>query len=134
MLVELGNPAPLKADNADPRVTYINFPDADENGLGGYTMPDQPDDSLLPEELSSLLTPGLSNGQRRALIDGYFSHPSGVKGLPNHEMFAAIIHPGGVWKSHAALDASWVSVPDHPALEKMLSDYFGCPIGAPADV
>lgn len=134
MLVELGNAAALKADNADPRVTYLTIPEADEQGLGGYTQPDQHDDSMFPEELATALQGVASNSARRMIIDGYLSHPSGVRGFPEHEAFISIIHPGGAWKSHSLLDPTWVHCPGHPGLEKMLGDYFGCPIGQPNDV
>jgi hypothetical protein len=49
-------------------------------------------------------------------------------------VFREIVAPGGIWDNHAAKGskAVWVES-DDPALAKMLADYFGCPIGRPAD-
>lgn len=131
MLVELGNPAP-KATPGDitPRVTYIRIPEHDRNGVGGYSQPAVHDDTLFPDELASVLTAGMDRKTRRLLIDGYLAHPSGVKGFPYHEAFRIVLAD---WVNHSSADPSWVWS-DHAGLEQMLADYFGCPIGAPADV
>lgn len=130
MQVELGNKAATKVDNQDLRVTYITIPDADEDGLGGYTMPTTHDDSMFPADLAAVLTPGMDRRARRMLIDGYLAHPSGVKGFPDHEAFRIVLAD---WLNHSTDDPTWVRC-DHPALEQMLSDYYGCPIGAPENL
>lgn len=73
---------------------------------------------------------------RRAMIDGQFAHPSGVRGLPNHEAFQVVASPNGFWRavSQPGTNPSWVRVADHPGLEAMLADYFDCPIGPPDDL
>ncbi len=133
MLVELGNPAP-KATPGDltPRVTYFRFPEHDEAGVGGYTMVGEHHDDLFPDDLQAALSGVSSKASRRLLIDGYLAARDGMNSLPNHEPLKAIL--GGGWASQAnGADATWVQS-DNPALELLLSEYFGCPIGAPSDV
>jgi len=133
MRVMLGNPAP-KSPTMDlggaPTVTYMAIPDS-------YTLPATADDSLLPAHiagpLAGLGTPELTREVRRALIRGEFAHPSGVKGLPDHEALVSVIHPGGLWGFHSNAEApSWVWS-DNDVLAKMVADHFDTSLGLPAD-
>lgn len=134
MLVELGNPAPVHhpADNGKQRtrldghrVTEIRIPGGD----GGHTMPDAHSDDLFPAPLAEALAGVTARATRRMLIDGWLAQD--MHGLPNHEALQSVIHPGAGWFSSSDAPApTWVRS-DHSALEAMLAEYFGCPIGPP---
>jgi hypothetical protein len=48
--------------------------------------------------------------------------------------FRSIVDPGGIWATHAEHGSkpTWVES-DSEELAKMISKYYGCPIGRPAD-
>jgi hypothetical protein len=152
VLIELGNPAyrwhpderwPVAQRDSAPRVTYLTFPDTDADGLGGYSMPEVHDDSLYPAPLAGALgsfpagidVRGIDNRSvRRLIIDGYLGARGGMNALPNHEVLKAV---AGGWQAVSlASDATWVRSVTHPGhgVETVLADYFGCPVGAPADL
>lgn len=161
MLIEFGNNQPedtvttVDPDTGDQRsvrkagrypcVAYLSIPDGDNaDGVPLYSMPDDPDDSVFDDHpataqigktLGSIRDAKAKREVRRALIAGQFAHPSGVKGLPDHAAFTAVAHPAGFWQAVAAPGSTpaWVRS-DHPGMEKMLADYYDCPIGAPGDL
>jgi hypothetical protein len=57
------------------------------------------------------------------------------EGQPTGETFTTIVHPArGIAAVHSDKAPTWVSCPDKPALEALLAEHFGCPVGKPADV
>lgn len=109
-----------------------------------YSMPDEHDDDIFAQhEATAHIADALAgiddekskSAVRRAMIDGQFADPSGVKGLPDHAALSAVVHPGGFWQAVATpgTSPSWVRC-DHPGMQKMLADYYGCPEGAPSDL
>lgn len=147
MRVEIGNSRPHEyvagtlrpLEHGEPAVTYVDVPDyPDRDGNPLYSFPDDPHDDTLPGHVRTVLA-GVSDENkaevRRALIDGAFAHPSGVRGLPDHAAFAAIAHPQGVWARHAQPGDTpdWVWS-DHPGMQRFLAAYFGCPEGRPANL
>lgn len=147
--VELGNDHPVDTLTdpisgtttkvaLDPCVSTLLIPYHDDaNGNPLYAFPDAHDDSLLPSHMAAALSATSDPSTlRRALIDGQFGHPSGVKGLPGYEAFQAVAHPAGFWNAVCAPGTApaFVRCTDHPGLEAFIADYFGCAAGAPADV
>lgn len=114
MLVELGNAVPLNADGTravlnGPSVTYINIPDS-------YTM-----------------EPGANAQEFRAHIADAILDRDGITHMPDHEAAMAVVHPGGVWRTHGADRPTWVWS-DHDELQRFLADYWGVPVGRPDDI
>jgi hypothetical protein len=147
--VELGNARPyeridgvlLPQANSGPHpfVSYLNIPDGvDEAGNPLYSMPDDHHDGLFPDTIAGAIANADDSEKprlRRALIDGVLGHASGVGGLPDHAAFTAVVHPNGFWNQVSAPedDPTWVWS-DHPALQQLLADYYGCPAGQPDDL
>ena len=122
MLIELGQTAPKRVDHNDPAVTYLHIPEADEHGLGGYS-----------------LEPGMDARDFREHIDWAYGANGGITQLPGHEILLAVHHAQA---AHGYKDPAWIRVtphdltPDHhqPEVERFLSDYYKCDVGAPADL
>ena len=53
-----------------------------------------------------------------------------VPHLPDHECFVSIVND---WPNHSPNPPSWVEA-DDPDLALMLSEAYGCPVGAPEDM
>lgn len=151
--VELGNPRPTEVVTdpvrgtqssralPGPAVSYINIPvGQDRHGTELYSMPDEHDDSLFPDELAqtlSSLTDSEKKNVRRTLVRAHLLDPSGVTGLHNHAAMVAVMHPAnGFWQavSTPGTNPSWVHCPDHPELERMLAEHYDCPAGRPDDL
>lgn len=49
------------------------------------------------------------------------------------ESVTAITHPSGIWAHHADAPPSWVWS-DNEALQALLAESFGCPVGRPEDL
>lgn len=124
MQLILGNESPRGVNYPAPCVTYVEIPD-------GYTLPEEHDDSLFPEELAQTLST-VEPEERRVVIQGYLAHPSRVKGLPNHEVLAAILHPVGVVAMHHTQTPTWAES-DNPTLDKLVKELYGIP-GVPDDL
>ncbi len=127
MLLEIGNPAPairvggslVAIHDGAPAVTYVTIPEADEDGLGGYT-----------------LEPGLDVNE---LARHILTAPDGITHLPDHEAILVVAHQLGLWGHHSLGRPSWIeaSAPDQTRqaeMERLVSEFFGCPIGAPANL
>ena len=113
-LIELGNPAPKMEDGSptasgDPAVTYVQIPDTYELG------PEADDVDMRDVALHLLQAPG------------------GVTHLPGLEPLLAVIHPGGLWGFHSDDKPTWVKC-DDPRLERLLAEFYQCPVGAPDDL
>jgi hypothetical protein len=48
------------------------------------------------------------------------------------QVFTEITHPSGMWAQQSFALPAWV-VSDSPAMELMIAEHFGCPIGVPKD-
>lgn len=107
-----------------------------------YSIPDEHDDDLFAQNpVTSHLTDTLAAVPhenrllvRRQLLKAHMMDPS-TGGLPDHAAFVAVADPTqGFWAAACAKQPqhtpSWVRC-DHPGLEKMLAEHFGCPQGAP---
>lgn len=108
-----------------------------------YSMPDEHDDDLFAQNpVTSHLTDTLAAVPlesrlqvRRQLLVAHMMDPS-TGGLPDHAAFVAVADPlNGFWQRACAKQPahtpSWVRVAEHPGLEKMLAEHYGCPQGAP---
>ncbi len=131
MLIELGNATPKNSVDGRPAVTEMYFPEADDQGLGGYSHKNGGIDH---------------NDLRDHLVDSAV-YAQGQTQLPDHEILVSILHPDGSWANH--IDPSdlrsrplWVAVRPDPLtpkgrakdIEKVLSDYWEVPIGKPETV
>src|ERR1700745_2926169 len=125
MIVELGNHAPV-ADGIDdrPKITTIHIPEADDQGLGGYTH-----------------APGLAVADFKAhLAESLLRGPArrGVTQLPAHEILTPLAHPEGTRTADGENRPAWVKVTPHKLtpdgraadIEAFLSEFYECP---PAD-
>ena len=119
MIVELGNHS-ARGELLDerPKITRVHFPEADKNGLGGYTH-----------------KPGAKAKDIKAhLADAMLA--GGITRLPDHEILVSLLHmTDGVWCKHATEAPAWVQVHPHELtpdghagdIEAFLSDYFAAP-------
>ncbi len=141
--IQLGNETP--ASGGGPEVATLTIPQGDDrNGNPLHSFPDEHNDEIfaghphtahIAEALAG--TPDAAKrAVRRALIDGQYAHASGVRGLPDHAAASVLLHPNGAWAKVAGPGQTpgWVSCPGHPGYERFVADYFGCPVGIPADV
>lgn len=122
MIIELGNHAQRsQALGEGPSLTTVHIPEADEDGLGGYTH----EPGLKPKAL------------RQHLMDSVLDR-GGVTSMPEHEVLVSLLHPAwGSWTNHATEKPAWVRAqahhdgltPDGRAadIEAFLSEYWGCP-------
>lgn len=105
-------------------------------GLTLYTRPAGPhDDSQFPAELAAALQ-GANSAARKLLIESWLTGGTGVRGLPDHEAYVAVVHPiHGSWARGSTPGSSptWVACSD-PDLEATLAQHYGCAAGRPADV
>lgn len=122
MLLELGNPNANGGVDDSPCVTAIHIPEADENGLGGYS-----------------LVPGMSVVDYRQHIQDANDYNGGITHLPDHEILLACVEG---WKTQSRSRPTWLKVTPHELtpnehpdeLERFLSEYFECPVTRPEDV
>jgi hypothetical protein len=117
--VLLGNTHPYSGKNEDgtpkladlggaPVVTEVRVPDADEDGLGGYSF----DPTVDVHELQNHL---------------YRTRNTGITKREKDEALLAFVHDSGAWASHSAADApSWVAA-DDPAFADVLAAFYNCP-------
>lgn len=122
MIIELANHNSAQPSVDDrPKITTIHFPEADEQGLGGYT-----------HEPGALSVPDL----KEHLLDSIVSR-RGITRLPDHEVLVSLLHPtDGAWGQHANDRPAWVKVHEHDLtpgsragdLEGFLSEFWGCPV------
>jgi len=141
--VLLGNDSPV--GGGGPEVAVVTIPQGDDPyGHLLYSFPDEHDDAIFAAHdatahiavaLAGVNDPEAKKAVRRAMINGQFAHPSGVKGLPDHAAASVVIHPAGVWATIAKAGSvpSFVSS-NHAGYEEFLADYFDCPRGLPANV
>jgi hypothetical protein len=108
-----------------------------------YSMPDEHDDDLFAQnpvtahiaDALAGVSPDSRSILRRQLLRAHIMDPS-TGGLPDHAAFVAVADPlNGFWSAACAKQPAhtpaWVRVAEHPGLEKMLAEHFGCPQGAP---
>lgn len=104
-------------DVGGPAVTYIEIPWPD---TGGYEVGDAPDvtgSSLRDHIAASLLS------------------STGITRFGSHEGVMAVVHPSGIWRAHSkpGTTPTWVWS-DNAEMARILSEFFGCPVGRPTDV
>lgn len=58
------------------------------------------------------------------------THVGSITKLPDHEAFVSVVRN---WDEHSDVPPTWVTS-DNPEMERVLSEFYGCPIGKPADV
>jgi hypothetical protein len=121
MLVELGNHAcALPSVDDQPKVTRIHIPEADDQGLGGYSH-----------------KPGaLSVSEFRSHRQEANDYRGGITSLPDHEALLAI---AAAWPTQGRERPTWVSVAPHPDLtpdghaedlEAFLREFYAIPDSA----
>lgn len=94
MLIELGNHAPHRAVDGAPCVTTLYVPEADENGLGGYTH-----------------APGaLSVDEFRRHRSDATDYRGGITQLPDHELLLSVV---AAWPSQGREKPAWAKVTSH---------------------
>lgn len=103
MLIEFGNHAPAFEGIDDrPKVTYLNIPEADNTGQGGYS-----------HEV------GLSAGElEKHLIDA-IKFRGGITHLPDHEVLLSAVSS---WTTQAHDKPAWVKVRSHEELFGAVKD------------
>ncbi len=104
----MGNATPLNVDHSDP-VIYT------------WSLPGMPGDDGSYTHVAE----GRPNG-KDALVHVLTRLPH----LPDHECFVSIVTD---WPNHSPNSPTWVES-DVPDLAVMLSEAYGCPVGAPEDL
>lgn len=139
--IELGNADPILASGSNPEgdeplgaptVTYLHIPVDPENFPEGHHAYAQKIDSTFSgRDIYDHVADRLMNG------DG------SVTRLPGYEAVLAVVSPFGTWRAHAQPNTkpTWVRAwaPGEYAeqaaeVERLISEYYGCPRGAPVDV
>lgn len=121
--VELGNPNP-RSDASSPAVMTVSVPDSE-----GYTSaePGFAQEVDGSGELREMTTAAeLATEVMRQVASG-----GGLTHLPGQEAVLSVV---ACWNAEGSGKPSWVEVEDNPDFEKLLSEFFGCPRGKPADV
>lgn len=125
--VELGNENPILKDGDDPMdapcVTEISIPNDPANFPEGHHAYQQVMDS------------GMTGAELKDHIANAVLDQDGITHLPGHEAVMAVAHPLGIWRAHCTKGAkpTWVWS-DNLEVARILSEYFECPMGRPADV
>lgn len=114
LIVNLGNHSPHRAIDSSPCVTSIHIPDADENGLGGYTH--KPDKNFSLKDF-------------REHRQEAFDFRGGITQLPDYEALLSII---AAWPEHSHDKPQWVQIdpqltdPKTAAhLQDVLKEFYG---------
>ncbi len=112
-VVYMGNAAPKGTDGAvipgAPRVTRVWIPEH-------YTFDPNVDVEAL----------------RGHLYDSLIGR-GGITSRPDDEAMLVVTHASGMWPVHSACPPTWVEC-DNVALAAAIARFYGCPVGAPADV
>lgn len=122
MQVLLGNADPVlpEGETRDaPCVTTFNIPSGAEHYPEGHHGYVQVQDS------------GLTGDEITLHIAKAQLHNDGITNLPGHEPVLAIANGG--WATQSKGTPLWVAS-DDPEVERILSEFYGCPAGVPADV
>ena len=106
---ESGRPVPL--DLGYPSVTYLNVPDH---------LPFDP-----AVDIAAL---------KAHMVDSVINN-GGVTHFENAEAILAVAHiVTGAWPGHSPRPPTWVACDENPQYAAALATWYGCPVGAPADV
>lgn len=112
MLVEMGNPAPTRTENA-PVVTYFNIPN--EYGYQAHESAD-----VLAGKLARHLATATAVTRLGDVSDG----------TGDHEAFLAVTNG---WRAEANAAPTWVWS-DNEDFATLLGAFYDCPVGRPDDV
>lgn len=133
MQVELGNANPKLAEGETrdaPVVTYVSIPDDPENFLYG---PEDTEGSH--HSYQQKVDPDFHGSDLESHLSDTLLNAEGITHLPGHEPVICVAHPFGVWRAHAKTGSkpTWVWS-DNAEVQRILSEFYGCPSGRPADV
>jgi hypothetical protein len=107
MLVEFGNPTPKNVSHSDPVVTYVNV-------QGDHQTFD----------------PNVNVAEFKAHVADANENSEGVTHRPDD---VALLTITNLWPAHSSKKPSWVDS-DNPDFARVLGEFYGIPVGAPADV
>jgi hypothetical protein len=95
----------------------------------GEEGPDAPDD-LLAARIADFVYHRRAAGRRILEVGPTYDATGGAR---DDLAFRQLVSPGGLWENHAEKGSkpTWVES-DSEELAKMISKYYGCPIGRPA--
>lgn len=126
MLVELGNMIPT-ADTVGPAVTYMSVPE--EDLYGNQTYEAAKSGALM--EVGINQTREISSAADLAVeVMRQVSSGGGITHLPQQEAVLSVI---AAWNSEGNTRPAWVWS-DNERFAVLLGEFFGCPVGRPADV